>query len=60
MNLIGAFLLTVKADRKQVEDIDYLLIERYDRQESNAEDNPPAIQRLHHEDFCQAKKRLHR
>jgi len=47
-------LLTVKADIKQVEDIDYLLIERYDRHESNDEDNPLSIQRLHQEDFCQA------
>jgi len=47
-------LLTVKADIKQVEDIDYLLIERYDRQGSNIEGTPQTIQRLHQEDFCQA------
>jgi serine/threonine-protein kinase HipA len=43
-------LLTVQAEIKQIEDIDYLLIERYDRQTSTDE----IIQRLHQEDFCQA------
>jgi serine/threonine-protein kinase HipA len=34
----------------KVEDIDYLLAQRYDR----IQDNEGNIQRLHQEDFCQA------
>jgi serine/threonine-protein kinase HipA len=43
-------LFTVQAEIKQVEDIGYLLVERYDRQTSTGE----VIERLHQEDFCQA------
>ena len=39
----------------QVEGIDYLLVERYDRtRSSNAPDAPQTLKREHQEDFCQA------
>lgn len=44
---IGLQAATVEIGR--VEDVDYLLVERYDRKTT-----PPSIQRLHQEDFCQA------
>lgn len=47
-------LNTVNAELKKVEDIDYLLIERYDRLKTNNASNLQQIIRLHQEDFCQA------
>lgn len=43
-------LLTASVEIRQVEEIEYLLIERYDR----VQDENGAIKRLHQEDFCQA------
>lgn len=39
---------------KKIEDIDYLLIQRYDRLTTNNMINHHQIKRLHQEDFCQA------
>lgn len=47
-------LLVVEADIKKIEDINYLLITRYDRIFINKEKNLKEIKRLHQEDFCQA------
>lgn len=50
MNLAAAIgLPTASVETRKVEDIDYLLVKRYDRKVSG-----PTIQRLHQEDFCQA------
>ncbi len=43
-------LETAAADIGRIEEIDYLLVERYDRHRNEA----GQIQRLHQEDFCQA------
>lgn len=47
-------LPTAKAEIKKIENIDYLLIERYDRQIKNSQINFQTVKRLHQEDFCQA------
>lgn len=39
---------------KKIEDINYLLIKRYDRVFTETEKNSKKIKRLHQEDFCQA------
>lgn len=44
-------LTTATAEVKRVDNIDYLLIERFDRTLTNHDDYP---KRLHQEDFCQA------
>jgi serine/threonine-protein kinase HipA len=43
-----------RVEIRKVEDIDYLLVERYDRRHPAAE-GPPVPERLHQEDFCQAQ-----
>lgn len=48
---IGLFVVEVEI--KKIEDIDYLLIERYDRILSKEKHNKE-IERVHQEDFCQA------
>lgn len=51
MRLAGAIGLPVPhVEQRQVEDIDYLLVERYDR----IMDTSQTLARLHQEDFCQA------
>lgn len=47
-------LLTVNVELKKAENIDYLLIRRYDRLTTNNAVNLQYITRLHQEDFCQA------
>jgi serine/threonine-protein kinase HipA len=47
-------LPTAKAEIRKIEDIDYLLVERYDRQKMNDLINFQEVKRLHQEDFCQA------
>ena len=47
----GIGLNVAKAEDRRIEDIDYLLVERYDRVRSPADGS---IQRIHQEDFCQA------
>src|SRR3990167_2811278 len=47
-------LPTVNAEIKRIEDIDYLLIERYDRLVTDNLHDASPVKRLHQEDFCQA------
>jgi serine/threonine-protein kinase HipA len=47
-------LLTAEAQIKKIDDLNYLIIKRYDRYYSPSHANPKLIQRLHQEDFCQA------
>lgn len=47
-------LSVVDAEIKKVEDIDYLLVKRYDRIYAANENNTSQIIRVHQEDFCQA------
>lgn len=60
MQLAGAMGLPVaEVEVRCVEEIDYLLIQRYDRRESpveetNTSQSQPRWRRLHQEDFCQA------
>lgn len=49
-----AGLPTAEVEIRQVEGIDYLLVERYDRQMRMVPSGPAYYQRLHQEDFCQA------
>jgi serine/threonine-protein kinase HipA len=49
MNLPAA-----KVETRQVEDVEYLLVERYDRKHVTI-DGLPGVERLHQEDFCQAQ-----
>jgi len=39
---------------RNVEGMDYLLVERYDRTHHQVPDSDPVVERLHQEDFCQA------
>lgn len=47
-------LPAAKVEARKVEDIDYLLVERYDREHVTIE-GAPGVERLHQEDFCQAQ-----
>jgi serine/threonine-protein kinase HipA len=47
-------LPAAKAEARKVEDIDYLLVERYDRKHVTLK-GAPGVKRLHQEDFCQAQ-----
>jgi len=47
-------LSVAEADIKQIEDIYYLLIKRYDRIVQNEKNGFNTITRIHQEDFCQA------
>jgi serine/threonine-protein kinase HipA len=47
-------LSVADADVKRIEDIDYLLVKRYDRIFKDAENGFNEIERVHQEDFCQA------
>jgi serine/threonine-protein kinase HipA len=49
MNLPAA-----KVETRKVEDVEYLLVERYDRKHV-INDGLPGVERLHQEDFCQAQ-----
>lgn len=46
-------LPAAKVETRKVEDVEYLLVERYDRKQITV-DSAPAVDRLHQEDFCQA------
>ncbi len=51
----AAGLHTAKVEIRQVEGLDYLLIERYDRRvTAGSEGSPGLLEREHQEDFCQA------
>ncbi len=50
----AAGLPTAEVEFRQVEGIDYLLVERYDRQKRMVPNGPVFYERLHQEDFCQA------
>ena len=55
MKLASAIgLQTARVEIRKVEDIDYLLVERYDRKITEMSAVPSSIQRIHQEDFCQA------
>jgi serine/threonine-protein kinase HipA len=55
MRLAGAVGLPVaKTEIGRVEDVEYLLIERYDRTHRQGPEGTPVLERLHQEDFCQA------
>jgi serine/threonine-protein kinase HipA len=49
MNLPAA-----KIETRKAEDVEYLLVERYDRKHVTI-DGAPSVERLHQEDFCQAQ-----
>jgi serine/threonine-protein kinase HipA len=51
----AAGLPAAKVETRIVEGIEYLLVERYDRTHRQNADGPPALERLHQEDFCQAQ-----
>ena len=54
MRLAAAVGLPVaNAEIRRVEDVEYLLVERYDRMRRQSPDGA-ALERLHQEDFCQA------
>ena len=50
----AAGLPAAEVEFRQVEGIDYLLVERYDRQKRVVPGGPVFYERLHQEDFCQA------
>ena len=50
----SAGLPTAEVEFRQVEGIDYLLVERYDRQKRMVPGGAVFYERLHQEDFCQA------
>lgn len=50
----AAGLPAAEVEFRQVEGIDYLLVERYDRQKRMVPGGAAFYQRLHQEDFCQA------
>jgi len=47
-------LPAAKVETRRVEDVEYLLVERYDRKHATV-DGAPTVERLHQEDFCQAQ-----
>jgi serine/threonine-protein kinase HipA len=47
-------LPVARVEARKVEDVDYLLVERFDRKHVMI-DGTPAVERLHQEDFCQAQ-----
>jgi serine/threonine-protein kinase HipA len=55
MKLAAAVGLPVaKTEIRRVEDVEYLLIERYDRTYRQNSEGATVLERLHQEDFCQA------
>ena len=56
MNLAAvAGLAAAKVETRIVEDIEYLLVERYDRVHQKNAEGATTLDRLHQEDFCQAQ-----
>jgi len=51
----AAGLSTAAVETRNVEGMDYLLVERYDRIHRPAPSGEPVLERLHQEDFCQAQ-----
>jgi serine/threonine-protein kinase HipA len=47
-------LPVAKTEIRRVEDVEYLLVERYDRTHRQNSEGAPVLERLHQEDFCQA------
>src|ERR1700730_181759 len=47
-------LPAAKVETRRAEDVEYLLVERYDRKHVTV-DGAPTVERLHQEDFCQAQ-----
>jgi len=55
MRLAAAVGLPVaKTEIRRVEDVEYLLVERYDRTHQLGSEGTPVLERLHQEDLCQA------
>jgi serine/threonine-protein kinase HipA len=50
-----AGLPTASVETRNVDGMDYLLVERYDRIHRQAPGAKPVLERLHQEDFCQAQ-----
>jgi serine/threonine-protein kinase HipA len=50
----AAGLPAAAVETRKVDDLDFLLVERYDRRHSAAPDGSAIVERLHQEDFCQA------
>src|ERR1019366_457062 len=50
-----AGLPTASVETRNVDGMDYLLVERYDRIHRQAPRAEPVLERLHQEDFCQAQ-----
>jgi serine/threonine-protein kinase HipA len=50
-----AGLPTASVETRNVDGMDYLLVERYDRIHRRAPGAEPVLERLHQEDFCQAQ-----
>jgi serine/threonine-protein kinase HipA len=50
----AAGLPVAKTEIRRVEDVEYLLVERYDRTHRQNSEGVPVLERLHQEDFCQA------
>lgn len=50
----AAGLSVAKAETRSIEGIDYMLVERYDRNLLKTPAGEPSYERLHQEDFCQA------
>lgn len=48
-------LPAARVETRNVEGIEYLLVERYDRRLRQTPGAPPVLERLHQEDFCQAR-----
>ena len=48
-------LPAAKVETRSVEDLEYLLVERYDRTYRQNPGGTPSLERLHQEDFCQAQ-----
>jgi serine/threonine-protein kinase HipA len=51
----AAGLPAAKVEIRNVDGIEYLLVERYDRHSRQNPGGPPSLERLHQEDFCQAQ-----
>ena len=56
MRLAAASGLPAAAvETRSIDGIDYLLVERYDRAHRTVDGGAPVLERLHQEDFCQAR-----
>jgi serine/threonine-protein kinase HipA len=48
-------LPAAKVEIRNIDGIEYLLVERYDRSARGNPGGPPSLERIHQEDFCQAQ-----